>query len=58
MVPGMAKTPTHTSDVAIAVLSGSPTSSVKAGTITIPPPMPSRPERPAGHRTHDGECKR
>ena len=46
IVPGMANTPTQTSDVAMARLIGMPTNSVNPGTITMPPPMPSSPERP------------
>src|SRR5436309_1052563 len=48
MPPGTASIPTHTSDVATARLRFSPRISVKAGTITVPPPMPRIPDtRPA-----------
>ena len=44
MVPGTQIIPTHTSDVAIARLSGRPTQSVNAGTISMPPPTPRKPD--------------
>ena len=44
IVPGIAKMPTHASEVAIVSLSGMPTSAENAGTMRMPPPMPSRPE--------------
>jgi hypothetical protein len=44
MVAGTPKIPTHTSEVAIADLSDSPSSSVNAGTMITPPPIPSSPD--------------
>ena len=45
IVLGIAKIPTHTSDVAIDWRSVIFMSWLNAGTITIPPPTPSNPER-------------
>ena len=44
IVPGTAKMPTQASDVAIVSLSGKPTQAENAGTIRMPPPMPSSPD--------------
>ena len=45
IVPGMAKAPTHTSEVAMADFTSMRASCTKAGTMITPPPMPSRPDR-------------
>ena len=44
MVAGTAKIPTQTSEVAIADLSDIDSSSVNAGTMITPPPIPSSPD--------------
>ena len=46
--PGIARMPTHASDVPTASLIGRRSHAVNAGTITMPPPIPSSPDsRPA-----------
>ena len=44
MVPGMAKAPTHTSEVATADFTSMRASWTKAGTMITPPPIPSSPD--------------
>ena len=46
IVPGIASTPTHASDVPSASLIGRRIHPVNAGTMSSPPPMPRRPESP------------
>ena len=46
IVPGTANTPTHAREVATVSLSGMRNQAEKAGTIKMPPPTPSSPERP------------
>ena len=46
MAPGIAKSPTHTSEVAIAAFTSMRTKCTNAGTMITPPPMPSRPDSP------------
>ena len=44
IIPGTAKMPTQTSDVAIVCLSRRPTNWLKPGTIRTPPPIPRSPD--------------
>ena len=46
MVPGTAKNPTHIRLVAIAFFIGSASHFLNSGTITMPPPTPSKPDSP------------
>ena len=55
IVPGMQTRPTQTSDVAIARFSGRPTQFVNAGTMTMPPPTPRKPERPPASDADDDQ---
>ena len=50
IVPGIAKMPTHASEVATVSFSGIPSQAENAGTIRMPPPIPSSPESTAGGR--------
>src|SRR5712691_8644359 len=44
IVPGIANTPTQAREVAIVSFNGNPTSVENAGTMRMPPPMPSNPD--------------
>ena len=50
IVPGTAKMPTHASEVATVSFSGIPSHAENAGTIKMPPPIPSSPQRPPAAR--------
>ena len=61
IAPGTAKSPTHTSDVAIAAFTSMRTKCTNAGTMITPPPIPSSPDKPpattpiAAHRPAESE---
>src|SRR4051794_2746017 len=62
-VPGIAKMPTHDSEVPIVSFSGIPTQAENAGTIRMPPPTPSNPESapaatPMLASRHHSSCSR
>ena len=45
IVPGMARRPTHASEVPMATFVGRFSTSLNPGTMTMPPPTPSSPDR-------------